>query len=345
MLNLWKHIPALGSGDRKILQGGPSPARPAKVQKLRAQFPDPQSSPADHQDWAHELLDFVGDAVLSTDIDTRITFMNAAAEEMTGFNRQEVIGQPLQNVFRVIDVSTRQTRTDPARQVLDTGRTIELHNSSLLITRDRREIAIEEAAKPLYNADGKLTGALVKFHDARFSAEITARMAYLAQHDALTGLLNRYAFAERFEQAAALATRHEKKMVMLFIDLDNFKVVNDVLGHGTGDALLMTFGRKLLSCVRSTDHVCRHGGDEFVVLISDLKAHEQAFAVADKVHQAARELACLIDHDTAFDVSIGMSIYPDEGRTLKALLNHADADMYAVKARGRKGRKPRPPDS
>lgn len=280
---------------------------------------------------AYAMLDFVGDAVLATDTDANITYMNAAAEALTGFSRKEALGRPLEQVFRVIDVTTRATRANLAQHVMETGTPVGLHNSALLKTRDGSELAIEDAALPLCNAKGEVTGALIKFHDSRYSAEMTARMAYMAQHDSLTGLLNRYAFEERFKQAAALARRHKKKMVLLFIDLNNFKEVNDTLGHAIGDEILQALGQRLRACVRATDHVCRHGGDEFVVLLSDLGEHEQAFAVVDKVRETASELLRQQGHWATLTVSVGISLFPNDGETLEALLPHADAAMYRVK--------------
>lgn len=346
MLNFWKPIPPVESDSGKVLKGGAFPARHFLVQDLKAKVraPTRKDKAAEQKDWAHVLLDFIGDSVLSTDTDATITYMNAAAEKLTGFSRQEAIGRPVQEIFRVIDVATREPRANLARQVMDTGFAVGLHNSALLITRDGREVAIEDAAEPLRNGIGVIVGALVKFHDSRYSAETTARMAYLAQHDALTGLLNRLSFAEHFEQAAALAGRHQKKMVMLFVDLDNFKDVNDTLGHSSGDAILKSLGRKLTQCVRTTDHVCRYGGDEFLILLSDLTEHEQAFAVVDKVRDAAAELRDQNGHEISLELSIGISIFPDHGTTLDTLLPHADADMYTVKACHRRSRLQSPTD-
>jgi diguanylate cyclase (GGDEF)-like protein/PAS domain S-box-containing protein len=281
---------------------------------------------------AHAMLDFVGDAVIGTDTDTRITYMNHTAETLTGFSSENAMGQPLEAVFRVMDMVSREKRDDLARQVMDTGHSVPLHNSAFLITPDGREFAIEDAAAPRYNSGGDVIGAMVKFHDARYSAETTARMAYLAQHDPLTGALNRHAFAERFDHAAALARRHHTKMVLLFIDLDHFKEVNDTLGHRRGDAVLKALYRKLRHCVRATDHVCRHGGDEFVVLLSDFEQQEQAFAVIEKVRGASVNLLRLGGLGRAVGFSIGMSIYPDNGETLEALLSHADGAMYRAKS-------------
>jgi len=281
---------------------------------------------------AYAMLDFVGDAVLATDTGANVTYMNTVAEILTGFSRQEAQGRPLETVFRVIDVATRLKRANLAHHVMETRTPVGLHNSALLKVRGGSELAIEDAASPLLDAKGELVGALIKFHDSRCSADITARMAYMAQHDSLTGLLNRYAFEERFKQASALARRHEKKMVLLFIDLNNFKEVNDTLGHSIGDEILKSLAKRLLGCVRVTDHVCRHGGDEFVVLLSDLAAHEQAFAVVDKVRESAAELLRQQGHWATLKVSVGISLFPNDGETLEALLPHADAAMYRVKA-------------
>jgi len=285
---------------------------------------------------AYAMLDFVGDGVMATDTRANITYMNTAAEALTGFSRQEALGRPLEEVFRAIDVTTRVTRANLAQHVMEIGTPVDLHNSVLLKARDGGELAIEDAASPLRNAKGEITGALVKFHDSRYSAETTAKMAYMAQHDSLTGLLNRYAFEERFKHAVALAQRHEKKMVMLFIDLNNLKEVNDTLGHAVGDEILQALGARLLGCVRATDHVCRHGGDEFVVLLSDLAEHEQAFAVVDKVRESAAELLRQQGHWATLTVSVGISLFPNDGETLDALLLHADAAMYRVKTEAKR---------
>ena len=337
MLNFWQNIPIIASIRQKNMDREGVMPRFPDIKMVKTEVPRIKANIAEENLWARSMLDFIGDAVLSTDTDAKITYINAAAEALTGFSREEALDRPLEDILRVIDVRTRETRTNLARKVMETDRAIALHNSALLITRDGRELAIEDAATPLHNENGEVIGALVKFHDSRYSDEITAKMAYLAQHDALTGLLNRDAFAERFEQAAALARRHNKKMVMLFIDLDNFKEVNDTRGHAQGDRLLKALGCKLDECVRTTDHVCRYGGDEFVVLLSDLKQHEQAFSVIDKVRKAATGLSQSGKQEAPLQLSIGTSIYPDNGKTLKTLLSHADAAMYRAKASHQQG--------
>jgi diguanylate cyclase (GGDEF)-like protein/PAS domain S-box-containing protein len=315
----------------KTAQLEPLVAENAGLKPMTLKLTRRNAEVSDQTALAHAMLDFVGDAVLATDTAANIIYMNTAAETLTGFSRMGALGRPLADVFQVIDSTSRVQKVNLALQVMSTGAPVGLHNSSLLKTCDGRELAIEDAALPLRNAKGELTGVLIKFHDSRYSAETTARMAYMAQHDSLTGLLNRYAFEERFKQAAALARRHEKKMVMLFVDLDNFKEVNDTLGHAVGDEILQALGLRLLGCVRATDHVCRHGGDEFVVLLSDLAEHQQAFAVIDKVRKSAEELLRQDGGWAALTLSVGISLFPDDGETLEALLPHADAAMFPVK--------------
>lgn len=156
-------------------------------------------------------------------------------------------------------------------------------------------------------------------------------MTYLAQHDALTGLHNRHAFYERFEQSLALAKRHKKKMGLLFIDLDKFKSLNDSLGHDGGDKVLTTLAGRLRSCVRTTDIICRFGGDEFVVLLSEIKQPIQAFSIAKKISEAAAAPIEIEGQKIALQLSIGISIYPENGETAKSLLRMANAAMYRIK--------------
>ncbi|OZB14250.1 MAG: hypothetical protein B7X58_08210, partial [Marinobacter sp. 34-60-7] len=225
---------------------------------------------------AQVTLDSIGDAVLSTDIDGRVSYMNLMAEALTGLGREEAIGRPLSDVFQVVDATTRKPKDDPARRAILSDRTVALEANALLISQDGTEIAIEDSAAPIHNRQGDVIGAVIVFHDARFSKQTSERMAYLAQHDALTGLQNRNGFYERFALAMALAERHDRQMAILFIDLDNFKAINDELGHDNGDLILAALATKLSACVRAADTVCRYGGDEFVVLLSEIAERDHA---------------------------------------------------------------------
>ncbi|MCK7550670.1 diguanylate cyclase domain-containing protein [Marinobacter goseongensis] len=280
---------------------------------------------------AQVTLDSIGDAVLSTDMDGRVSYMNVVAETLTGFSRHEAVGRPLSEIFRVVDASTHQSKPDPARRAIQSDSIVALESNALLVAKDGIELAIEDSAAPIHNRHGVVVGAVIVFHDARFSRETTARMAHLASHDALTGLHNRTAFDERFEQALALARRHDKQMGLLFIDLDNFKGINDALGHNSGDLILTALAGKLRDCVRTTDTICRYGGDEFVVLLSEINEPDHAFAVADKIREVVATPMMIAGQEVVLRLSIGVSVYPDNGETAVDLLAKADNAMYRVK--------------
>lgn len=297
------------------------------------------------QQRAQVTLDSIGDAVLSTGIDGRVTYMNVVAETLTGFGRQEAIGQPLSDVFQVVDAVTRKPVVDPAQRAIESDSTVALEINSLLISRDGEELAIEDSAAPIHDRSGAVIGAVIVFHDARLSRETTAKMAHLAQHDPLTGLVNRHAFAEHFEQSLALARRHRTQMAILFIDVDNFKDINDALGHECGDIILAALAIKLLGCLRAADTLCRYGGDEFVVLLSEIAEAGDAFEVADKLREAAVKPMDVKGENIHLRISTGVSIYPEDGDTVDALLHCADTAMYECKAYNKRLFLPLSPES
>ena len=280
---------------------------------------------------ARVTLECIGDAVISTDEKGQVTYLNAVAEELTGWSRESAFGEPFSRVFRVVDLDTGEPVRNPAERAIESLEIVEIPENCLLLRPDGSELAIEDSAAPILDADGRLTGAVVIFRDRRMSRENTAKMAHLARHDALTGLCNRVAFGEHFAQAINLARRHEKEVGLMFIDLDNFKQVNDSLGHNVGDRLLKYLSRRLTSCVRSTDLVCRYGGDEFVVLLSEVGQPEDASRVARKIWKAAAEPVHFQGHPIGLELSIGISLYPEDGSDLESLIQAADAAMYHAK--------------
>ncbi len=283
---------------------------------------------------ARVTLECIGDAVISTDAGGQVTYLNAVAEDLTGWSREAALGQPFSRVFKVVDSDTGEPVRNPAERAMESLEVVEIPENCLLMRPDGSEQAIEDSAAPILDADGHLTGAVVIFRDHKMSRENTSRMAHLARHDALTGLPNRVAFAEHFEQAIKLAQRHQKQVGLLFIDLDNFKQINDNLGHKAGDRLLRDLSRKLTACVRSTDLVCRHGGDEFVVLLSEINDSEDAGGVAAKMWSSAARPVHVQGQSVELELSIGISLYPDDGDDLESLMQKADTAMYRAKLYG-----------
>ncbi|MFO7786964.1 MAG: diguanylate cyclase [Halospina sp.] len=280
---------------------------------------------------ARVTLDSIGDAVISTDVRGRVTYMNVVAERMTGWKFEEARGETFTEVFQVLDAITREPAKNPAEKAVSDNCTVELAANSVLVERNGAEVAIEDSAAPIHDRWGRVSGAVIVFHDVKFSQAVTDRMAYLARHDSLTGLLNRSALAENFDYATALARRHHWQVALLFVDLDNFKEINDQMGHEAGDKLLVNLSDTLQRCVRETDTVCRYGGDEFVVLLSEIKRLDHPEEMAEKLRRAVSEPGLLEGYTGNLSVSVGISVYPDEGLEMDTLLYKADREMYSRK--------------
>jgi len=264
-----------------------------------------------------------------------VTYLNVVGETMTGWSREEALGRPLSEVFRIIDGSTRAVAVNPAQHAIDEDRTVGLAADCVLIRRDGSESPIEDSAAPIHDRNGKVSGAVIVFHDVSQSRTVVDKMAHLALHDYLTGLPNRMLLIERLSQAIGMANRHRKRGALLFLDLDNFKRVNDTLGHVIGDHLLQQVADRMNACVRATDTVCRHGGDEFVILLAEIEQPQDAAHIADKLRV---ELAMphLIDgHELPASMSIGISVFPDDGNDVENLMKNADTAMFHAKAQGR----------
>jgi diguanylate cyclase (GGDEF)-like protein/PAS domain S-box-containing protein len=284
---------------------------------------------------AQVTLESIGDAVISTDIAGKVTYLNAVAESMTGWPRQEACGQPLQQVLRMIDGDSREPALDPLSVAILQNRPVGLSANCILVRRDGHESAIEDTAAPIRDRGGQVTGAVIVFHDVGMARAMSVRMSYLAQHDFLTELPNRMLLSDRLTQAIASAGRHGKSLALLFLDVDNFKHINDSLGHAIGDQLLKSIAGRLLSCVRSSDTVSRQGGDEFIILLSEVTHVQDVTMTADKVLTAVRRPHRIDGRDVHITVSVGIAVYPADGVGAEALLKSADLALSNAKTGGR----------
>lgn len=286
---------------------------------------------------ARVTLDSIGDAVLTTDLLGNVVLLNLAAEAMTGWSRKDSAGRPLADVFRIVDGTTRQSAQDPARRAMEEDRTIGLAAGCVLITRGGDEVPIEDSAAPIHDRHGRVSGAVLVFRDVSQSREMVRKMSHLAHHDSLTGLPNRMLLTERVTRAIGLAHRHGRQVALLFLDLDDFKSINDSLGHEVGDQVLRCVAERLTSCVRATDTVCRRSGDEFVVLLAEIEEPLDAVHVAEKCRAALAAPQVVGGHELQVTLSIGISVYPDDGSNADTVMQNADAAMYYAKAGGRGG--------
>jgi diguanylate cyclase (GGDEF)-like protein/PAS domain S-box-containing protein len=280
-------------------------------------------------------LNSIGDAVLCTDISGNVGYVNLVAEKMTGWTREEATGRPLGEVFRIIDGATRKTARDPMEMAVEQNRTVGLTLNCVLIRRDGFECAIEDSAAPIHDRAGRVIGAVIVFHDVSAARAMSLEMTHNAQHDVVTGLPNRLLLNDRVSQSIALARRQNRSIAVLFLDLDNFKYINDSLGHDAGDKLLQSISKRLLAAVRSSDTVSRQGGDEFVILLSEIAYPEDAATSAKKI-LLALNVPCLIGGSDLYTTgSVGISIYPDDAGDAETLIKNADTAMYHAKQNGR----------
>jgi len=284
---------------------------------------------------ARVTLASIGDAVLSTDLTGNITYMNPVAERMTGWSTWEATGRPLQEVMRIIDADSREAVRDPLALAVQRNTSVGVGENCLLVGRDGRESAIEDTAAPIHDRHGNVIGAVIVFHDVGAARALSLRMSHLAQHDVLTGLPNRMLLTDRLDRAIAAASRHGSKLAVLFMDLDRFKLINDRLGHAVGDQVLQSVASRLAAAVRRSDTVSRQGGDEFVVLLSEVACAEDAASAADALRASIAAPYRIEGRDLRVTASVGIGVYPFDGTDAETLLKKADLDLLSAKARRR----------
>ncbi len=289
----------------------------------------------DEKERAQVTLNSIGDAVISTNVSGHVTYLNIVAERLTGWPRAEAVGLRLEEIFVIVDADTHETAENPMTRATRENKTVGLTPNCVLIRRDGVEAAIEDSAAPIHDRRGQVTGAVMVFHDVSTTRAQSARMAHLAQHDPLTDLPNRILLSDRLDQAITLARRHHNSLALLYLDLDRFKHVNDSLGHAVGDHLLKAVAQRLVECVRASDTVSRQGGDEFIILLSELGQVEDAAACAEKILQAIQPAYLIEGDEIHITASIGIAVFPTDGIGSEALLQNADLAMYEAKERGR----------
>ena len=284
---------------------------------------------------AQVTLNSIGDAVLSTDIQGKVTYLNVVAEKITGWTREEAAGKDIEEVFVIVDGSTREPCANPLRTAINKNRTVQLTPNCILIRPDGTEFAIEDSAAPIHDRDGLPTGAVIVFHDVSVARALGAEMSHMAQHDILTNLPNRTLLQDRLSQAIVTANRNDSRIAILFLDLDGFKHINDSLSHAVGDRLLQLVAKRLLAAVRTSDTVCRLGGDEFVISLSEVAHEGDAGVKAGKILSALSAPFEMEQITLRVTASVGVTTYPEDGRSAELLIRNADLAMYQAKEKGR----------
>ncbi len=284
---------------------------------------------------AQVTLNSIGDAVITTDTAGKVTFLNPVAETMTGWRDEEAQGKELEEVFRIINETTRRTVENPVARALRENRIVGLANHTVLIRHDGKELHIEDSAAPIRNRQGEIIGVVLVFNDVSEKTMLALQLSYQARHDSLTGLFNRSEFelqlAEMINSASSLHHRH----ALLYLDLDQFKVINDTCGHSVGDQLLRELAAMLKEHVRGTDTLARLGGDEFGVLLGNCPM-EKAMTIADALLEAVKAFRFEWEEKTfAVGASIGLVEISENSGTAARMLSAADTACYAAKDMGR----------
>jgi diguanylate cyclase (GGDEF)-like protein/PAS domain S-box-containing protein len=284
---------------------------------------------------AQVTLHSIGDAVITTDAEGNIQYFNPVAETLTGWSQAQTYGLPLIKVFNIINENTRELVDNPVDKALREGRIVALANHTLLIARDGREIPIEDSAAPIRDYHGNLIGAVLVFHDVTQNRSLTKQLSWQASHDPLTQLVNRREFEQRVEQSLESAQNQGVCHALCYLDLDQFKIVNDTCGHGAGDELLRQVTALLQAQVRKTDTLARLGGDEFGVLLHQCPL-PQALRIANDMRECIQAFRFVWEEQTfKIGASIGLISINAHSESLSSLMSFADSACYAAKNKGR----------
>ncbi|HEY0856893.1 MAG TPA: EAL domain-containing protein [Albitalea sp.] len=280
-------------------------------------------------------LGAIGDGVITVDRSGGVTYLNPVAESMTGWSCAQAAGRAAGDLLHLVDGGSRERVPDPVAHVLRTAQALTREHDVVLVSRDGSERPMEDAAAPIFDAEGLLAGAVVVLHDVSRARKLAAQLSYQATHDPLTGLLNRAAFEDRLDDMLATPADEGQTHGLLFIDLDQFKVVNDTCGHAAGDKLLRQLAQVLRGALRRADTIARLGGDEFAVLLHDCPPRF-AMQVADNLRVQVQDHVFTWE-SRRFHVgaSIGLVCFSAGEFDRAGVLRAADSACYVAKEKGR----------
>ena len=284
---------------------------------------------------AQITLQSIGDGVVTTDEKGVIDYLNPVAEALTGWRLEDSQGRAIEEIFRAFHEETCEPLENPLAVAIRRTRSIKSVRPMLLIRRDGNEIYVESTASPIRDGSGAVSGGVLVFHDVSEARELNRRLSYHASHDVLTGLVNRREFESRMERALKSAKAQETAYALCYLDLDQFKIINDTCGHSAGDALLGQVGALLKSKVRWRDTLARLGGDEFGILLESCSL-DDAMRTAESLREAVRNFKFAWEERTfRLGASIGVVPISAENADVASLLSAADSACQSAKESGR----------
>jgi diguanylate cyclase (GGDEF)-like protein/PAS domain S-box-containing protein len=284
---------------------------------------------------AEVTLHSIGDGVVTTDAAGNIVYMNAVAERLTGYRLYEVTGRPIGDMMCLIDEMTREPVENPALACLRDGTVVNRVDHMALVRHDGEEVAIADSAAPIRGRDGCVLGAIMVFSDVGHTRKLARQLSFQASHDALSGLFNRREFEQQLQYTLDNECDDGQHHAVCYLDLDQFKVVNDTCGHVAGDELLRQLAGLLHNQVRESDMLARLGGDEFGVLLKYCPL-DQAVRIAEDLRAKVKDFRFVWeDHSFEVGVSIGLAEVTHESSGIADIMSVADVACYAAKDSGR----------
>ena len=318
------------SGQTPGLLHLPTRRRPRQEPREAPESPEREHERTD-SDLAGDIMTNASEGIVVYDLEMRCQVWNRFMEELTGLRAPDVIGKRAADFFPALG---EQPIEDVLGRALE-GETVSLAETTYIVPGTDRQGWISVSYRPQHDDKGNVTAVIGHVRDLTEKKRAEQQMEYQSYHDALTGLANRRLFQEHLTLAIALAQRKRRPVVVLFLDLDHFKVINDSLGHTLGDALLREIATRLRTSVREGDVVARVGGDEFTIVLQELEKKEDAAAMAQRVLRIIAEPIDIDGQRLYLTASIGMAVYPDDGEDAETLVKNADNAMYRAKAVGR----------
>lgn len=290
---------------------------------------------AERKELAEVTLNSIGDGVITTDPQGKTRSLNRVAEQLTGWSNELAQGLDIWETLNLVDEHTGEPLEHVAIKCLRQRQAIGISTHAQLVTREGRRIAVEESAAPIWSRDGDILGAVVVFRDVSHERKLSQQLSWQGTHDALTGLINRREFEHLVAGALHTAKQDGHVHALLYLDLDQFKVINDTCGHGAGDVLLQLLAKMLQAQMRDSDILARLGGDELGVLLPHCPL-EHARLIGEQLRQSVREFRFAWD-ERSFElgVSIGMVEISQDSKSMSELLSAADQACYLAKEQGR----------
>ena len=290
---------------------------------------------AQEKELAQVTLASIGDGVIRTDAAGLVDYLNPVAERLTGWSAADACAQPVTRIFNVVDEGTGKTLPNAVERCLAEGRVIEHSGYSMLVRRDGREFAIRDSVAPIQDRIGRTTGSVLVFKDVTQLRGMEREMIYLARHDPLTGLINRREFEKRLQHSLDTAVEDQREHALFYLDLDEFKVVNDTCGHLAGDEMLKQVTSLLRSLLRKTDTLARLGGDEFGVLLEDASLVD-ARELGERLLTSVRQYR-VGWQERIFEIGVSIGLVPitADSDDMARVLSAADAACYVAKESGR----------